>query len=129
MPPSRGSIDSRTVGDFRVDVSQPAAAKGDAATRDSYNEESAIPEDRIAEQRERDAEKAASDNWHEDPRNPRLWPGHRKWTAAAIVSAYTFVSYVLLIDSKLSTTSEYSPFVALLHHRKRYIIRSFIIDC
>ncbi|CAE6422738.1 unnamed protein product [Rhizoctonia solani] len=41
---------------------------------------------------EKDTEKGAPDNWDEDPRNPRLWPGHRKWAAAAIVSLYTLVS-------------------------------------
>ena len=124
LAPSRGSIGSRTVGDFPVDESREKDVQGEVA-----NEESAIPEDRIAEQRERDAEKAASDNWHEDPRNPRLWPGHRKWTAAVIVSLYTFVSYVSFVCSKLSATSELPSFVALLRHRELSIIRCSIFTC
>ncbi|CEL54077.1 putative transporter C1529,01 OS=Schizosaccharomyces pombe (strain 972 / ATCC 24843) GN=SPCC1529.01 PE=3 SV=2 [Rhizoctonia solani AG-1 IB] len=40
----------------------------------------------------KDMEKGGEDNWDEDPRNPRLWPGYRKWGAAAIVSIYTLIS-------------------------------------
>ncbi|GAB1524082.1 hypothetical protein RhiTH_007234 [Rhizoctonia solani] len=43
-------------------------------------------------QMERGTQKDGQDNWDEDPRNPRLWPGYRKWEAAAIVSIYTLVS-------------------------------------
>ncbi|KAG9100762.1 hypothetical protein FRC06_003760 [Ceratobasidium sp. 370] len=92
---SRGSLDSRTiteVGAGIVSGGQDTASEAKPADQGNYPGESALPEDRIAEARERDAEKAVSDNWHEDPRNPRLWPGHRKWSAAAVVSAYTFVS-------------------------------------
>ncbi|QRV96483.1 major facilitator superfamily transporter [Ceratobasidium sp. AG-Ba] len=89
---SRGSIDSQTVGDGVTATGRGVASDSKEDTRDSQLGESALPEDRLAEAAERDAEKAISDNWYEDPRNPRLWPGHQKWAAAAIVSAYTFVS-------------------------------------
>jgi hypothetical protein len=92
---STGSLDSHTVADFGAATpvnGQDRAIGGKAAERDSYPGESALPEDRATEAQERDAEKAVADNWHEDPRNPRLWPSHRKWAAAAVVSAYTFVS-------------------------------------
>ncbi|KAG8790529.1 hypothetical protein FRC12_011672 [Ceratobasidium sp. 428] len=92
---SRRSTDSQTVGEVEVEITsgnRDIASDAKSAKRDSYPGESALPEDRAAEARELDAEKAVSDNWHEDPRNPRLWPGHRKWAAAAVVSAYTFVS-------------------------------------
>ena len=32
------------------------------------------------------------DPWLTDPDNPRAWSGSKKWTMAAIVSGYTFVS-------------------------------------
>ncbi|ELU42985.1 multidrug resistance protein 4 [Rhizoctonia solani AG-1 IA] len=40
-------------------------------------------------QMERGTQKDGQDNWDEDPRNPRLWPGYRKWGAAAIVITHT----------------------------------------
>ncbi|KAG8735194.1 hypothetical protein FRC10_010890, partial [Ceratobasidium sp. 414] len=88
---SRGSLDGE-LGAGITSNGQDTASEAKTADQGGYIGESALPEDRIAEARERDAEKAVSDNWHEDPRNPRLWPGHRKWAAAAVVSAYTFVS-------------------------------------
>ncbi|CAE6390499.1 unnamed protein product [Rhizoctonia solani] len=53
--------------------------------------ENASPEGQVT-RTAKDTEKGAEDNWEQDPRNPRLWSGHRKWGAAAIVSIYTLIS-------------------------------------
>ncbi|KAJ7068800.1 major facilitator superfamily domain-containing protein [Mycena amicta] len=48
---------------------------------------SAIPEDKLEELLEN-----LEDNWQDDPLNPRNWSVGKKWTSAAVVSLYTFVS-------------------------------------
>ncbi|KAJ6486473.1 major facilitator superfamily domain-containing protein [Mycena vitilis] len=48
---------------------------------------SAIPEDKKTELLEN-----LEDDWQDDDDNPRNWSSKKKWTSAAIVSLYTFVS-------------------------------------
>nr|GAT59330.1 predicted protein [Mycena chlorophos] len=48
---------------------------------------SAIPEDKKEELIEN-----LEDDWQDDPINPRNWSTGKKWTSAAVVSFYTFVS-------------------------------------
>jgi hypothetical protein len=54
-------------------------------------DEAAIPEDSAQEEKERAAD---VDGWNEDPANPRNWTVIRKWRNVAIVSFYTFITYV-----------------------------------
>ncbi|KAF5381256.1 hypothetical protein D9615_008392 [Tricholomella constricta] len=41
---------------------------------------------------EKNLEKGLEDDWENDPANARNWSSGRKWTAAAIVSMYAFIS-------------------------------------
>ncbi|KAG8685116.1 hypothetical protein FRC11_011100 [Ceratobasidium sp. 423] len=83
--PYEGSLDSRTLREGEANVPRGKAAREHASLRARVSGQ---------EQGAKDAEKGVSDNWDEDPRNPRLWPGYRKWAAAAIVSLYTLVSMI-----------------------------------
>ena len=48
---------------------------------------SAIPEDKKEE-----AFENAEDDWQHDLRNPRNWPGRKKWVVVGAASFYTFVT-------------------------------------
>ncbi|THU97778.1 MFS general substrate transporter [Dendrothele bispora CBS 962.96] len=43
------------------------------------------------EKKERDVVDNVEDDWENDPLNARNWSSRRKWTAVAVVSAYTFI--------------------------------------
>ncbi|CAE6526256.1 unnamed protein product [Rhizoctonia solani] len=83
LTPYEESLDSRTLreGEAKVPRGKSTGEHASLEARASGQGQGA-----------KDAEKGVSDNWDEDPRNPRLWPGYRKWAAAAIVSLYTLVS-------------------------------------
>ncbi|KAF8748479.1 multidrug resistance protein 4 [Rhizoctonia solani] len=68
-------------------------------------------------QMERGTQKDGQDNWDEDPRNPRLWPGYRKWGAAAIVSIYTLSISVLVSLAIVSPTVTHTDTLSALPGR------------
>lgn len=77
--------DGRTATPQLVTKSEPSRDSGDLG-------QSAPHQNQPAEKQEVDTEKGVSDNWDEDPRNPRRWSSSRKWASAAVVSLYTLVS-------------------------------------
>ncbi|CAE6475425.1 unnamed protein product [Rhizoctonia solani] len=87
VAPYEQSLDSRTLREGEANVS-----RGESSGEGTSPESQPSGQVHRTKDNEKDAEKGGSDNWDEDPRNPRLWQGCRKWAAAAIVSLYTLVS-------------------------------------
>ncbi|EUC54714.1 multidrug resistance protein, putative, partial [Rhizoctonia solani AG-3 Rhs1AP] len=87
LAPYEESLDSRTLREGEAIVPR----ENSSGEHAYHNAQTSAQAHRIKED-EKNVERGAPDNWDEDPRNPRLWPGYRKWAAAAIVSLYTLVS-------------------------------------